>query len=430
MARSRPIRVVELVSTSPPQALADAEIPKAALEVLERLKAAGHQAFLVGGCVRDLLRGATPKDFDLATSARPEEVQRVFPKTLPTGIEHGTVTVRLRGESLEVTTFRTEGAYLDGRRPSEVHFRTEITEDLGRRDFTFNAMAFDPIAQRFVDPFGGQEDLKARCVRCVRDPLERFHEDGLRTLRAVRFAAVLDCVLDPATEAAIPGALRVFRKVALERVQVELEKLLLSPRAGWGLELLARTGLLEAILPELSPLEPSLPMAVQSAPSRIEVRLALLFSLSGRAHPAEALRRLKFANRVVDRVSLLVAERELRRFESSPEADLRRFLSRVGLEPLPDLIQHARAWTPEEDRPRTEQAVRRLQDVAHSAPPLSTRDLALNGARIMEVLEVRPSPIVGEASRFLLEQVLGDPALNTPEKLAEMLRDWASKRPS
>lgn len=406
-------------------------IPRPALEVIQRLGAAGHQAFLVGGCVRDLLRGASPKDFDIATSARPEEVQRVFPKTIPTGIEHGTVTVRQSGESLEVTTFRTEGAYLDGRRPSEVHFHTEIEADLSRRDFTFNAMAFDPVKGNFVDPFGGQGDLAERLVRCVRDPFERFNEDGLRTLRAVRFAAVLDCTLDVATEAAIFPTLPVLRKVARERVQVELEKLLLSGRPAWGLELLSRTGLLAELLPELAPAGHELPLAaLERTPSRIEVRLALLFSRVA-SEPKLPLQRLKFPNRVVERVALLAAHADLRPLAAASDAELRRFLSKVGLAALEDLIAHGLAWAiPEGDEGTVGTAAERLRAVVASAPPLSARELALNGARIMEVLEVRPSPIVGEATRFLLEQVLENPSLNSPEKLVEILQSWAAKRPS
>lgn len=412
------------MSSPIPAALANASIPLPSLKVLSRLKEAGYRAYLVGGCVRDLLRGAKPKDFDIATSARPEEVQRIFPKTIPTGIQHGTITVRMEGENLEVTTFRTEGAYHDGRRPSEVQFRTEIEEDLGRRDFTFNAMAFDPVSHQLVDPFDGQQDLQARLVRCVRDPVERFNEDGLRTLRAVRFAAVLDCALDPATEAAIPGALPVFRKVAQERVQVELEKTLLSGRPGWGVSLLAKTGLWAAILPELTPLKDETIPALDRSVPRAEVRLALLFSVVGLS-PLEPLRRLKFPNKVLDRAALLVAHRDLSPYANAEGPELRRFLSRVGLEPLQDLFDHARALSP---TPQTEKAIRQLSEQAAQKPPLSAKDLALNGGEIMRVLQVRPSPIVGEATRFLLDSVLGDPALNQADRLTEMLRIWGAGR--
>ncbi|HYX91760.1 MAG TPA: [cytidine(C)-cytidine(C)-adenosine (A)]-adding enzyme, partial [Myxococcaceae bacterium] len=200
-------------------ALAAEQIPEPVLQVLRRLRERGFQAYVVGGAVREMVRGHPPiGDFDVATDARPEDVQRSFPKTIPTGIQHGTVTVLWQGHHVEVTTFRTEGAYLDARRPSSVEFRSDVREDLARRDFTINAMAYDPLDGTLVDPFGGQADLQAGIIRCVGNATERFAEDGLRPLRAVRFAAVLGFALDPATEAAIPCTLPSFRKVAMERV--------------------------------------------------------------------------------------------------------------------------------------------------------------------------------------------------------------------
>src|SRR5262245_3096140 len=172
-----------------PTALDEAPIPREVLHVVERLSLRGFRAFLVGGCVRDLLLGKTPKDWDVATSAKPEQVQTSFSRVIPTGIQHGTVTVMSQGHPVEVTTFRIEGAYVDGRRPESVEFRTVVTEDLSRRDFTINAIAFDPTKSELVDPFLGQEDLTQGIIRCVGDPLARFSEDGLRPLRAIRFSA-------------------------------------------------------------------------------------------------------------------------------------------------------------------------------------------------------------------------------------------------
>ena len=253
--------------------LHNADIPKPVLEVITRLRELGHATYLVGGCVRDMVRQVHPKDFDVATSALPEEVQRAFRKVIPTGIQHGTVTVVTGGNHVEVTTFRSEGDYLDGRRPSSVSFERDIVKDLSRRDFTINAMAYNPLDKELVDPFGGQVDLPARLIKCVGSALERFSEDGLRPLRAVRFAAVLGFTLDPATRDAIPATLAVFRKVALERVREELVKLLLSPRAEIGLRLLADTGLLDVFLPEVARAEPQAAAlaraAVQAAPLEI-----------------------------------------------------------------------------------------------------------------------------------------------------------------
>ncbi len=236
---------------TPPPVLAGARVPPGILAVLERLQSDGHEAYLVGGCVRDLVTGRVPQDWDVTTQAVPAQVQRLFQKVIPTGIAHGTVTVLVPGGQVEVTTYRVEAGYADGRRPDRVEFRRDLEEDLARRDFTINAMAFDPRAQELRDPFGGLEDLTLRRVRCVGDAVARFGEDGLRPLRAIRFATVLDFELDAATESAIPGALDVFRKVAPERVRDEFLKLLLAPGVERGLGLLATTGLLAAALPEL-----------------------------------------------------------------------------------------------------------------------------------------------------------------------------------
>lgn len=417
------------MSSQLPSALDDATIPAAPLAVVSKLRGAGHKAFLVGGCVRDLLRGARPKDYDVATSALPAQVQGLFAKTLPTGLEHGTITVRQSGENIEVTTFRTEGEYLDGRRPSQVHFKDDVVEDLSRRDFTINAMAFDPIARVLVDPFGGERDLSLRLVRCVRDPMERFTEDGLRTLRAVRFASVLDFALDASTEAAIPRTLHVFRKVAPERAQQELEKLLHSERAAWGVTLLDRTGLLAELFPELSPLKAGVARALSRTPPSLELRLAALFSASGGVDPEPALRRLKFSNRALDRVRLLVKERDLSPLLDAPAPALRRFLARLGTAPIEDLLAHALALSVSPDEEAAVKALgERLRAILAEKPPLTPRELALDGGKIMTALGVKPSPIVGEATRFLLDQVLEDPSLNSEDSLAEILRTWALAR--
>src|SRR3954451_9207303 len=206
-------------------------IPDDVLALCRRLREAGHQAHLVGGGVRDLLLGRGPADFDVATSAHPDEVMRLFGQryAIPTGLQHGTVTVLASEERpVEVTTYRGEGEYLDGRRPSSVHFGATLEEDLARRDFTMNAIAYDPIDDVLADPFAGRADLAARLVRAVGDPVARFREDGLRPMRAVRQAAQLGFTIDPPTAAAIPAALDSFRKVSAERIRDELCKLLAS----------------------------------------------------------------------------------------------------------------------------------------------------------------------------------------------------------
>jgi tRNA nucleotidyltransferase (CCA-adding enzyme) len=418
-----------------PAVLKDASIPRPVLDVLARLREQGHAAFLVGGCVRDLLRGAVPKDFDVASSARPEEVQRAFKKVIPTGVEHGTVTVLSAGVPVEVTTFRSEGEYVDGRRPASVTFEREVSADLSRRDFTINAMAYDPIRHELCDPFEGRVDLGRGLIRCVGDAHARFSEDGLRPLRAVRFAAVLGFTLDPATEAAIPPTVPVFRKVAVERVREEFVKLLLSPRAGEGLALLERTGLLPVFLPELR--EPGAAVvraAVDAAPAELEVRLAVLLAdLGPPALAREVMTRLKFPTRAVERVALLAAEHALERHFGAADPQLRRLLARLGPENLEALLAVAAArLTAREPAslPQLEALGSRLRALVAAKPPLTSRALALNGGAVMAALGVGPSPAVGEATRHLLECVLDDPSENTPERLQALLAAWKRSRPA
>ncbi|WP_224246176.1 CCA tRNA nucleotidyltransferase [Hyalangium gracile] len=412
--------------------LHNADIPRPVLDVLRRLRELGFAVFLVGGCVRDMVRGVPPKDFDVTTSAHPHEVQGAFKKVIPTGIQHGTVTVVIGGTHVEVTTFRSEGDYHDGRRPSSVKFESDITEDLSRRDFTINAMAYDPISKEIVDPFGGQADLQARVIRCVRDAHERFSEDGLRPLRAVRFAAVLGFTLESATRAAIPPTLPVFRKVALERVREELVKLLLSPRAESGIVLLAETGLLEVFLPELARADAEAARlaraAAHGAPAEVEIRLAsLLADLVTGPQARDIGMRLKFPNKVADLMGLLVEHAALEKRFADADPALRRLLARVGLGQLEPLlaVAHARIQVRAPDRlPDFLKLQDRLRALAAAKPPLSAKELALTGGDIMATLGVGPSPIVGEATRYLVETVLDEPALNQPEKLKELLRTW------
>jgi tRNA nucleotidyltransferase (CCA-adding enzyme) len=386
------------------------KIPKDVVGVVERLTEAGHRAFLVGGCVRDLMREQEPKDFDLATSARPDEVKKVFPKVIPTGIEHGTVTVVVKGRHLEITTFRSESDYVDGRRPQKVEFHTDIEADLARRDFTINAMAYDPAKDELVDPFGGQGDLQQKIIRCVRSALERFGEDGLRALRAVRFATVLEFEIEKATFDAIAPTIPVFKKVATERVNTEFQKILMHPTPARGLQLLSDSGLAAAFIPEANA---QLYPAVERAAQHLELRLAVLLDLA--ADPAGAVARLKFPSKTIDLVKHLVAHRHLPP-SSATDADLRRWLAKVGLDAFSLVLDAARALGREEV-----QLAQRIRTIAAARPPLSSKDLALDGRAIMQVLGVGPSPAVGIATRKLLEAVLDNPEQNTPEKLKDLL---------
>jgi tRNA nucleotidyltransferase (CCA-adding enzyme) len=443
------------------------DVAPAALEVCRKLAAAGHSAHVVGGCVRDVLLGRQAKDWDVATSALPEDVQKVFRRTIPTGIAHGTVTVLVGKEHVEVTTYRGEGAYSDARRPDHVVFGVGLDEDLARRDFTVNAIAYDPLADVLVDPFGGRVDLDARVLRAVGDPEARFREDGLRVMRAVRFAATLEMKIDPATEAAIPSALPSLARVSGERVRDELLKLLGAPVPSRGLAVAQRTGILGVILPELiegvgvtqnrhhrfDVWEHTL-AAVDATPAGAGplVRLGTLLHDVAKprtaaprpdapgentfyrhdevgAEMADAIgRRLKLSNAERERVVALVAHHM---FWYSPEwsdGTVRRFIRRVGPELLPDLfalragdvVGRGRGEDPESELGELR---RRIEKVIAEDDALTIGDLAVNGEDVMRVLGVPPGRAVGDALRALLERVIEDPSLNRRETLLGMLEE-------
>ena len=402
--------------------MCEVEIPAAILAVLHKLARAGFHGVVVGGAVRDALLGAEAGDWDVASNATPEEVIELFPRTIPTGLEHGTVTVLSgRGEerhAVELTTFRGEGAYHDGRRPSEVRFLRDLKEDLARRDLTINAFAWDPVKSEFTDAFCGLEDLQAGLIRAVGDPARRFAEDGLRTMRAVRFAATMGFALAPETESAIAGALDVFTKVSRERVRVELFKLLRAPRPSLGLEPMAHTGLWPHVL---APLEPPIRAECIAACDRLApdpvLRLARLAwpvrhdreqlgALIDALKPSRDERAtfMRLTEACVDELALALAP-ELDELVRGPAvrrvvASLqRRYLAQAS--DLLELDTDARA---------------RLNAALEGAA-LTGKELALKGRDLIAADVISPGPQLGELIAELLEWVLDDPSRNTSAQL-------------
>jgi tRNA nucleotidyltransferase (CCA-adding enzyme) len=413
--------------------------------------------------VRDVELGRPAKDWDIATSAMPDEVQRLFKKTIPTGIAHGTVTVLMHGAPIEVTTYRGEGAYSDARRPDHVVFGVTLEEDLARRDFTMNAIAYDPVADALVDPFGGHADLAARVIRAVGDPEARFREDGLRVMRAIRFAATLGFTIEPATEAAIPSALGSLARVSGERVRDELLKLLGAPKPSIGLWVAQRTGILGVVLPELAEgvgvaqnrfhrydVWRHTVESVDATPGDALTRLGALLhdvakprtaapkadapgeytffrhDLVGAEMTDQIARRLRLSNKEREKVTALVGHHM---FWYSPEwsdATVRRFLRRIGPELVPDLfalragdvIGRGFGEDPEKELGELR---RRIETVVAEDQALSIADLAVTGQDVMDVLGVPPGRIVGDTLRGLLEEVIDDPTLNTRAALLERL---------
>lgn len=283
-----------------------------AIQVCQALIRAGFQAYIVGGCVRDLLLGVEPKDYDITTDASPEEVVNLFPKTIPTGLQHGTVTV-VMGQGIEnhfeITTFRIEGAYTDGRRPEEVFFVLNVEQDLARRDLTINAIAYDPIADRLVDPYGGLEDLRKGIIRAVGNPEARFQEDGLRIMRVARFAARFGYAVEAPTFAGMKNNLETLKKVSKERIQDELCKTLMTKEPSYGIQLLQQSGALAVACPFLCSRDVYMHFLpfLDRCQEELETRLAFMYSMCPVEQVQTELLFLKFSNKEFKRVTFLLS---------------------------------------------------------------------------------------------------------------------------
>ncbi len=376
-----------------------------AAALLTRLHAAGYAAYAVGGCVRDSLLGQTPHDWDLCTSATPEQVLELFGEAhcIPTGLQHGTVTVKHGGELYEITTFRTEGAYSDGRHPDHVAFVPDVKEDLARRDFTINAMAYN-AEEGLIDPFGGQSDLAAGIVRAVGEPQRRFEEDALRILRLYRFAARFGFAIDPATGQAARALCRHLNCVSEERIAEELSRLLAAPAPGAYLE----AEVLAVIFPELDAAE--LPEsrrildALEPGMEHVPVRLAALLCPLGEAGARAALKRLKCSNALTGTVATLVREAAAGMPGAALTLTARRFLSRYDLATITDLTALCSARHPEQA-----EAFAALQQEAARLVETNAccriNQLAVNGRDLMDA-GIRPGPGLRRVLDALLEQVL------------------------
>ena len=435
-------------------------LPEAVREVLRRLEAAGHQAYAVGGCVRDLLLGRTPDDWDMTTSAHPEETMAVFAGcSFPTGLQHGTVTVRWRGQSFEITTFRSDGPYQDNRHPSAVFFSRELSEDLRRRDFTINAMAMDADG-RLTDLFGGREDLRQGIIRCVGDPDTRFGEDVLRIMRALRFSAVLGFSVAPETAQAIRRNRELLRHIAVERIRVEMDKLLCGKNAAAVLREFPEV--IGVFLPEVLPMvgfdqrnphhcydlwEHTL-HALSSIVPEPALRWTMLLHDMGKpacftvddggighfyGHDSrgaelagEICRRLRFDKKTTQRIELLIGwhDRDIPRNKKS----LSRALRQIGEEALRQLCRVKRAdnlaqapefcWVQRE----IDQAEEIIAELLEQESCFTIKQLAVGGRDLMEL--GLQGPAIGTMLERLLTQVVDGQLPN--ERTA--LLDWVGEQ--
>ncbi|MCI9533448.1 MAG: CCA tRNA nucleotidyltransferase [Lachnospiraceae bacterium] len=380
-------------------------MPPQVERILERLNEKGFEAYAVGGCVRDSLLGRQPEDWDITTSARPEQVKALFRRTIDTGILHGTVTVMMDGAGYEVTTYRIDGEYADGRHPKQVVFTPDLLEDLKRRDFTINAMAYSHKTG-IVDAFGGAGDLKGRLIRCVGNPLERFEEDALRLLRAIRFSAQLGFSIEEETCDAIIRIAPNLLKVSRERIQAELTKLLQS-----GCPEKIKTVYEMGISPYISQAFSEVPWQSFQIPDRLSsekyVRWGAFLRLAGSDKAVQVLKDLKMDNDTISRVKVLAvwAGREVQ----AEEKEIRRSMSRM----LPEV------WDTLVELNGYGEKVRRLtEEIRERGDCLDLKHLAVNGQDLIAA-GIRPGKEMGKALEELLEWVLEDPKRNHKDILLE-----------
>lgn len=437
------------------------QLPDKVQKIINTLEEAGYEAYAVGGCVRDSILGREPDDWDVTTSAKPEEMKCLFPRTVDTGIKHGTVTVLLEGEGFEVTTYRIDGVYEDGRHPTEVNFTSNLKEDLRRRDFTINAMAYNEQCG-LVDLYGGLADMENRVIRCVGDARERFEEDALRMLRAVRFSAQLGFRIDGETGEAVKALAPNLQKISAERIQAELVKLVTSPhpdylRTAYELRITAQ------ILPEFDLCmetpqrhkhhcydvgEHILHSMSGVGPDKV-LRLGMLFHDIGKPqtltvdpdgtthnkrHPFEGekitrkvMRRLKFDNDTTDKVTKLVLYHD---YDIVPtEAGVRRAINRMGEDIFSMIFTVRRAdiaaqsdYMREEKLAKVAYIEKLYQEVLARRDAVTLKDLAISGNDLIAG-GMPPGRQIGVTLSALLERVLEDPSLNTREILLKLYKE-------
>ena len=437
------------------------ELPRKVVLIIKNLQRHGYDAYAVGGCVRDSILNRKPEDWDITTSAKPEQVKRIFRRTVDTGIGHGTVTVLIGKDGFEVTTYRVDGLYEDGRHPKEVTFTSRLEEDLKRRDFTINAMAYNDD-ERLVDAFGGMRDLNYHLIRCVGDPKERFSEDALRILRAVRFSAQLAFPIEPETAEAIKSLAPNLEKISAERIQAELVKLLVSDHPE-RIQDACELGITKVVLPEWDDMvgvKQNTPHhkydvaahtvhALQNVKNDKVLRLTMLFhdmgkpvmkttDENGRDHfkghaiaseqiAKTVMKRLKFDNDTIRKVTKLVAYHDYRMEPTG--ANVRRAMHEIGVELFPYYLAvrlaDTKAQSSYERRGKLENIIqiRELyRNALRNKECVTLKDLAVTGTDLIN-LGIAPGKELGTLLNELLDIVIEDPAWNQKGKLCDYVKE-------
>ncbi|NLN15332.1 MAG: HD domain-containing protein [Tissierellia bacterium] len=429
-------------------------------EVLRKIEEKGYEAFVVGGCVRDLILGKEPNDYDIATRAQPEDIEDIFKdyKTIDIGKEFGTIVLVLEEGDVEITTYRIEEDYYDGRKPSHVTFSSNIEDDLSRRDFTINSMAYND-QRGLVDPFNGREDLRKAIIKTVGNPYERFKEDHLRILRGVRFASQLGFKLEEKTYKACREMSNLLSKISAERIREELFKILISDKPSYGIRLMEELNILDVIIPELKDtigFDQHNPhhdkdvfnhtlCVLDNVPKLLELRLAALFHDIGKPHTLSIddkgvghfyghekvsvkiakniLTRLKCSKELTESVLLLIGE-HMTKSRNMKDRGLKRLIGRVGQErifQLMDLqIADRMCTNSQADVDFLNERKKEIQRILNKQEPFEKKHLKIDGYDIIS-LGYKEGKLIGEILDYLLEKVIEDPQLNHKEKLIELV---------
>ena len=418
-------------------------LPNNVQYILDKLSENGFEAFIVGGCVRDKLLNKHPQDYDITTNALPEKIQELFKKTIPTGIKHGTVTVLINQKPYEVTTYRVDGEYEDNRKPKDVKFVSNIEEDLNRRDFTINAMAYNKTLG-FRDYFHGKDDLEKRLIKCVGNPDKRFSEDALRMLRAIRFSCQLNFKIEEETLKSIKRNFNLIKNISMERIQSEFTKIILSPNPDKGLMLLRKLGFSDILVEEFKSLKcvncydsyddvhDSYEL-LNILPNKLPIRLAGLFHKVYNSENASEkgriiLKKLKYDNNTINNSCNLIENLN----KLSPimtRKKLKMLINEVGKENIFDLLDLEKGYLLYMDEFDTEYIdilKDRVHDILESGEPISIKDLSITGSDLINELSFKPGKDIGITLNFLLENVLQTPELNTKENLLNLSKQFSS----
>lgn len=431
--------------------------------ILETIKDHGYESFIVGGCVRDSLLGKIPKDWDITTNATPDRILEIFRnngyKIIPTGLKHGTVTVVVEGEHYEITTYRIDGLYEDNRRPSSVEFTSNIKEDLSRRDFTINAMAYNHY-EGLIDYFNGYDDLQKKSVRCVGDPNNRFQEDALRMMRAIRFTAQLGFSLHPTTKSAILDNAYLLENISKERIRDEFSKIIILDHPSIYIVDMISLDLMKYIVPEIyecigfeqhnpnhdKDVFDHIMNVMDHTENDLILRLSALFHDIGKPHTftidekgishfymhhlksadiaEEVMKRLRYDNKSIEQVVILVRE-HMSRYEKLRVRNTKRFINRVGIENLDRLfklqIADINGSACRDDISNILELKEEVERVLNEKQPLSVKDLEINGYDLLQ-LGIPQGKEIGETLNELMEAVLDRPELNDRVKLIELVK--------